>query len=66
MLGAMNVEVPLVGDGDLDEKIKEWLQWDKVIAHSFIHSLFTFRYSTWDLEIQNWSKMTYKCCDKTT
>jgi hypothetical protein len=31
--GAMNMELPLVGDGELDKKIEEWLQWDKVITH---------------------------------
>jgi hypothetical protein len=29
--GAMSVELPLVGDGELDKKIEEWLQWDKVL-----------------------------------
>jgi len=27
------MELPSVGVGELDEKIKEWWQWDKVITH---------------------------------
>lgn len=27
------MELPSVGDRDLDKKIEEWLQWDKVITH---------------------------------
>jgi hypothetical protein len=30
------MELPSVGVGKLDEKIKEWLQWDKVITHCVI------------------------------
>jgi hypothetical protein len=33
MQGTMNVELPSIGDGELDKKIEEWLQWDKVITH---------------------------------
>lgn len=31
MQGAMNVEFPLVGDAEIDEKVNEWQQWDKVL-----------------------------------
>lgn len=27
------MELPSVGDGELDRKTEEWLQWDKVITH---------------------------------
>jgi hypothetical protein len=27
----MSVEPPQIGDGEVDEKIKEWWQWDKVL-----------------------------------
>lgn len=27
------MELPSVGDGELDNKIEEWLQWDQVITH---------------------------------
>jgi hypothetical protein len=33
MQGAMNVELPSVGDVELDKKIDEWQQWDKVTTH---------------------------------
>jgi hypothetical protein len=28
----MNLEFPVVGDREIDEKVKEWLQWDKVFC----------------------------------
>lgn len=33
MQGAMNVELPSIGDRELDKKIDEWQQWDKVTTH---------------------------------
>lgn len=31
MQGTMNVEFPLVGDAEIDKKVNEWQQWDKVL-----------------------------------
>jgi hypothetical protein len=33
----MNIEFPLVGDAEIDKKIKEWQQWDKVLCKIVIY-----------------------------
>jgi hypothetical protein len=49
MQGAMNVEFPLVGDAEIDKKIKEWQLWDEVLCRisSYVHYSQSFLTNMW-------------------
>jgi hypothetical protein len=43
----MNVEFPLVGDTEIDEKIKEWQQWDEVLCKMASYKSRSFLTNMW-------------------
>jgi hypothetical protein len=65
MQGAMNVEFPLVGDAEIDKKIKEWQQWDEVFCKIaiYVYRSPSFQTNMWHCILLNLVHIFVKLMD---